>query len=211
MKNRATATQAAAASARLARATRGEHRRIMGTRLRIMVRKQGPTYPHRVCRTRRRWEERTPSTSGRATSCPCFSRKRSRQGTNTGGTRAWGHGEPRESFSPQRRTLLLTRPQNRPPSRSRGEWPKCLKNRPIRQVGLLGLEPRTYGLKVRCSNQLSYSPTTILPALQNRATGPQNGRKPLESRRKSPHVEPGGCPSKPHRIAQPRQRRLRDR
>jgi len=24
-------------------------------------------------------------------------------------------------------------------------------------------------------------------------------------------VEPGGCPSKPHRIAQPRQRRLRDR
>ena len=25
-------------------------------------------------------------------------------------------------------------------------------------VGLLGLEPRTNGLKVRCSNQLSYSP-----------------------------------------------------
>ena len=27
-----------------------------------------------------------------------------------------------------------------------------------RKVGLLGLEPRTNGLKVRCSNQLSYSP-----------------------------------------------------
>ena len=27
-----------------------------------------------------------------------------------------------------------------------------------RLVGLLGLEPRTNGLKVRCSNQLSYSP-----------------------------------------------------
>ena len=45
MKNRATAMQAAAAIARLARATRGEHRRIMGTRLRIMVRKQGPNLP----------------------------------------------------------------------------------------------------------------------------------------------------------------------
>ena len=70
---------------------------------------------------------------------------------------------------------------------------------------------RVRELKVRCSNQLSYSPTTILPALQNRATGLQNGRKPLESRRNSAHVEPGGCPSKPHRIAQPRQRRLGDR
>ena len=28
-------------------------------------------------------------------------------------------------------------------------------------VGLLGLEPRTNGLKVRCSNQLSYSPETL--------------------------------------------------
>ena len=134
-----------------------------------------------------------------------------RQGAHTGGTRACGHGEHRRSFSPQRLTLLLTRPQNSPPGRSRGRGPKCLKNRPIRQVGLLGLEPRTYGLKVRCSNQLSYSPTTILQGPAGQATGPQNGRKPLESRRNSAHVEPGGCPSKPHRIAPPRQRRLRDR
>jgi hypothetical protein len=133
------------------------------------------------------------------------------RGANTGATRACGHGEHRGSFSPQSLTLLLTQPQNSPPGRSRGRGRKCLKNRPIRQVGLLGLEPRTYGLKVRCSNQLSYSPTTILQGPAGQATGPQNGRKPLESRRNSAHVEPGGCPSKPHRIAQPRQRRLRDR
>ena len=90
---------------------------------------------------------------------------------------AWGHGAHRGSFSPQRLTLLLTQPPNSPPSRSRGRGPKCLKNRPIRQVGLLGLEPRTYGLKVRCSNQLSYSPTTILQGPAGQATGPQNGRK----------------------------------
>ena len=47
-----------------------------------------------------------------------------------------------------------------------------------RQVGLLGFEPRTYGLKVRCSNQLSYSPTTILQGAAEQATGPRNGRKP---------------------------------
>ena len=45
-------------------------------------------------------------------------------------------------------------------------------------MGLLGLEPRTYGLKVRCSNQLSYSPTTILQGAAEQATGLQNGRKP---------------------------------
>ncbi len=37
-------------------------------------------------------------------------------------------------------------------------------------VGLLGLEPRTNGLKVRCSNQLSYSPANILPRLLQWAT-----------------------------------------
>ena len=30
-------------------------------------------------------------------------------------------------------------------------------------MGPLGLEPRTNGLKVRCSNQLSYGPTEIVP------------------------------------------------
>ena len=33
----------------------------------------------------------------------------------------------------------------------------------FRQMGPLGLEPRTNGLKVRCSNQLSYGPAAILP------------------------------------------------
>ncbi len=40
-------------------------------------------------------------------------------------------------------------------------------------------------LKVRCSNQLSYSPTTILQGAAEQATGLQNGRKTLESRRKA--------------------------
>jgi len=44
-KKAAAAKQAAAASARLARAKRGEHRRIMGTRVKIMVRKQGLRLP----------------------------------------------------------------------------------------------------------------------------------------------------------------------
>ena len=39
-----------------------------------------------------------------------------------------------------------------------------------RKVGLLGLEPRTNGLKVRCSNQLSYSPANLLPRLLQWAT-----------------------------------------
>lgn len=48
-------------------------------------------------------------------------------------------------------------------------------------MGLLGFEPRTYGLKVRCSNQLSYSPTTILQGPAGQATGPQNGRREASS------------------------------
>ncbi len=37
-------------------------------------------------------------------------------------------------------------------------------------VGPLGLEPRTNGLKVRCSNQLSYGPRAILTRGKTRAT-----------------------------------------
>ena len=39
-------------------------------------------------------------------------------------------------------------------------------------MGPLGLEPRTNGLKVRCSNQLSYGPTAMVPPGSPRATGP---------------------------------------
>ena len=51
------------------------------------------------------------------------------------------------------------------------------------EVGLLGLEPRTNGLKVRCSNQLSYSPETILPGLKTWANA--RGRTLVEK----PHPE----------------------
>jgi len=59
------------------------------------------------------------------------------------------------------------------------------------------------GLKVRCSNQLSYSPTTILQGAAARATARQNGRKPRwrgRNRAISAHV-----PRTPGRSRAPRQ------
>lgn len=38
-------------------------------------------------------------------------------------------------------------------------------------VGALGLEPRTFGLKVRCSDQLSYTPVGLLVSPVALATG----------------------------------------
>ena len=48
----------------------------------------------------------------------------------------------------------------------------------MRQVRLLGLESRTNGLKVPCSNRLSYSPTTSLQGAAARTIARQNRRKP---------------------------------
>ena len=66
-------------------------------------------------------------------------------------------------------------------------------------MGLLGFEPRTYGLKVRCSNQLSYSPTTILQGPAGQATGPQNGRKPRWHGRKQAVFHEGRSAQQPTR------------
>ncbi len=48
--------------------------------------------------------------------------------------------------------------------------------RQVRQMGPLGLEPRTNGLKVRCSNQLSYGPGQIVPQESGAATAGGPGR-----------------------------------
>lgn len=74
------------------------------------------------------------------------------------------------------------------------------------EVGPLGLEPRTNGLKVRCSNQLSYGPTEILQAAGRPATmrrvkrscGPGRYRTPAVVRRAHPPPAfAGGGPMDP--------------